>query len=140
MKCPYCGKQAKWVSNELIYGKRYGTSYMIWLCKPCDAYVGCHCNTKSPLGTLANAELRKWRTKAHKVIDPLWHGGGLSRKEVYQMLHDKFGREIHIGTSDIETCNQIIKLMKDEGGRDEEDNYDAITEIARQLYFLGVWT
>lgn len=54
MICPYCKRPAKWVENKEIYGKNYGKSYMMWLCKPCDAYVGCHNNTKEPLGTLAN--------------------------------------------------------------------------------------
>ncbi len=39
MICPYCQKQAPWVSNELVYGKRHGKSYMCYWCKRCDAYV-----------------------------------------------------------------------------------------------------
>ncbi len=110
MKCPYCNKQANWVSNEKIYGRRYGKSYMAWWCDPCNAYVGCHCNTKIPLGTMANKELREWRMKAHQKIDPLWTSKQLSRKEVYQKLKDYFGREIHIGETDIETCKEIIGI------------------------------
>jgi hypothetical protein len=112
MKCPYCNKEARWVKNEEIYGKRYGKSYMAWWCRPCDARVGCHGNTKVSLGTMANAELRTWRRKAHEASDPLWRGGKLSRKEVYQMLKDYFGKEIHIGGSDLETCKIIIEYCK----------------------------
>ena len=85
---------------------------MAWWCRPCDAIVGCHQNTKTPLGTMANAELRTWRRKAHEKIDPLWRGGGLSRKEVYSFLKNHFDREIHIGGADIETCKRIVSAEK----------------------------
>lgn len=112
MKCPFCGKSAKWVENKEIYGKNYGKSYMCWLYKPCNAYVGCHQNTKNPLGTMANQELREWRMKTHAVFDPLWKTGKMSRKSAYKLLKEKLGREIHIGESDIETCQSIIKQLK----------------------------
>ncbi len=37
--------------------------------------VGCHPGTKNSLGRLANAELRKWKSIAHRVFDPLWRDG-----------------------------------------------------------------
>jgi hypothetical protein len=46
--CPYGHKQAAWVSNEQIYGSPYSHSYMCYLCKDCNAYVGCHRNTRRP--------------------------------------------------------------------------------------------
>lgn len=111
IKCPYCHKQAKWCENKEVYGKNYGRSYMIWLCKDCNAYVGCHKNSKNPLGTMANSELRKWRIKTHSVIDPLWKSGEVKRYEVYKMLKETFGKEIHIGESDIDTCKDIINYF-----------------------------
>lgn len=107
MNCPYCKKPAKWVENKIVYGRNYGKSYMIWWC-PCGAYVGCHQNTQKPKGTMANAELRAWRIKAHAVIDPLWKNGEMKCWEVYRMLNDIFGKEIHIGESDIKMCQEII--------------------------------
>lgn len=109
MDCPYCGKEAPWVSNELRYGRRFGKSYMCYWCKGCDAYVGCHHNTRIALGTMANAELRAWRMKAHAAIDPLWKTGRLSRNDVYQKLHKWFGHEVHVGSSDVAQCQAIIK-------------------------------
>lgn len=108
MNCPYCNNEALWCENKEIYGKNYGKSYMCYYCKPCDAYVGCHNNTKKALGTMANKELREWRVKAHEVVDPLWREAGLDRKEVYKLLKEKLGRTIHIGEADIETCKMII--------------------------------
>src|SRR3990167_2209861 len=107
MICPYCKENAQWVSNEQIYGKRYGKSYMCYFCKPCDAYVGCHQNSKRTLGTMANAELRDWRKKAHSAIDPLWKSGGITRQEVYKKLSDFFGKETHVAESDVEKCKEI---------------------------------
>ena len=119
MNCPYCGKPAQWVPSEKIYGKRYGKSYMRYWCEDCDAHVGCHNNTREPLGTMANKELRDWRMKAHNVVDPLWRSKKHGRGYVYAMLRDFVGRGvvIHIGESDIETCRLIAcgfgKYMKE---------------------------
>jgi hypothetical protein len=110
MKCPYCNNEAVWCENKELYGKNYGKSYMIYLCKPCNAYVGCHNNSKKALGTIANKELREWRKKAHLHIDPLWKSGKWTRKGVYKYLSKVFNREIHIGESDIETCRRILRL------------------------------
>lgn len=112
MKCPYCNNEAVWCENKEIYGKNYGKSYMVYLCKLCDAYVGCHQNTKSPLGTMANRPLRKNRIMAHSEIDPLWKSGKRKRNEVYQKLSKHFGHEIHVGESDFKKCNQIIEAVR----------------------------
>ena len=111
MKCPYCQKEATWIPNEQVYGKRYGKSYMCYYCKDCDAYVGCHNNTRSPLGTMANKELRQWRQKAHAIVDPLWKSRKYKRNTVYLRLSEAFGKQIHIGSSDIEQCKEIIKTV-----------------------------
>src|SRR5882724_1641951 len=108
MHCPYCGAPAVWCENKAIYGRNFGKSYMCWLCKACDAYVGCHSNTQRPLGTMANKELRDWRIKAHAAIDPIWQREILTRKQVYQELKTHFRREIHIGESDVIQCQAII--------------------------------
>ena len=109
IKCPYCGGKAEWVTNEVIYGRRYGKSYMAYFCALCNAYVGCHNNTKVPLGTMANKELREWRIKAHAVIDPIWIANGHNRRLIYQKLKVIFGGEFHIGSSTKEDCKYIIE-------------------------------
>lgn len=114
MICQYCNQPAKCVPNEEIYnGKRYGKSYMMWYCKPCDAYVGTHNNNPdAPLGTLANRELRTWRKLAHKVFDPIWKTKIMTRKQAYRRLANRMKvKQIHIGESDIETCEKIVDLI-----------------------------
>ena len=73
--CPYCSREARLVDSAAIYPHSYGP---IYLCKPCDAYVGVHPGTEKPLGTLANRPLRVARMKTHAVLDPLW-------KEAYRL-------------------------------------------------------
>lgn len=109
MICPYCKKQAEWVENKRIYGKNYGKSYMMYYCKSCDAYVGCHNNTCEPLGVMANKELRGWRKKAHNALDPLWKGKRYGmRSAVYNTISFDFVYDVHIGNTDIKQCQEII--------------------------------
>ncbi|WP_278247013.1 zinc-finger-containing protein [Agathobaculum desmolans] len=70
--CNYCGRKAELVDSKVIYGTSYG---MMYLCRRCNAYVGCHKGTDRPLGRLADAELRYWKKAAHAVFDPLWRQG-----------------------------------------------------------------
>ena len=114
MKCNHCNKEAEWIENKIVYGRNYGKSYMIWFCHNCNAYVGCHNNTKKPLGQfLAKSDLRKARQEAHSVIDKFWQSGKYKRKTVYLRLKEAFGKEVHIGeTTTPEECEEIIKTAK----------------------------
>ena len=109
MDCPFCDKPAEWVSNDAVYGRKFGTSYMIWLCRPCHAYVGCHNNTKTPLGTMADAATREARREAHKCIDPIWKSEQLKRKEVYRILRKHYGHEVHVGEMSVDQCRELIE-------------------------------
>ena len=112
MKCD-CGNEAEWVSNAEIYGRPYGKSHMIWLCRECDAYVGCHNNTKTPKGTLAKKDLREARQRAHSIIDPLWQYKLYTRKDVYLKLKESLGKDIHVGeTKTVKECEEIITTAK----------------------------
>jgi hypothetical protein len=80
---------------------------MIYLCKPCDAYVGVHRNSTVALGRLANADLRKHKKLAHEKFDALWKIGGMSRSDAYSWLSKMLGTEpdfTHIGMFDKEKC------------------------------------
>lgn len=110
MICPYCGKLAPWVENKVKYGRNIGTSFMCYYCKPCDAYVGCHMNTRKPLGTMANAHLRRLRMACHEHLDPLWKNKKMFRTTMYKKLSHIFGKEVHIGEADIEMCKKILAL------------------------------
>lgn len=116
VSCPYCGQQAEYVDSAVIYGRSYG---MVYLCRPCDAYVGVHKGTDQPLGRLANRELRRWRNRAHAMFDPLWQKGRFRRRrnDAYAWLAEKMGlpkEETHIAMFDIPQCKQVIQIMDDE--------------------------
>lgn len=122
MNCNYCSNQAEWVENKEIYGRNYGKSIMVWLCRKCNAYVGCHNNTRKPLGTMANKELREWRIKVHALFDPLWKTGKMRREKAYGILRSYFGYEVHIGESDIEMCKKIVKFLESPQFNHKEGN------------------
>src|SRR5690349_1108918 len=88
VRCPYCGDAAKLVNGSVIYPNREDLAEkLLWYCgPPCNAYVGCHPGTNKPLGTLANAELRRARMATHSIFDPLWKTGKFTRKGAYAWL------------------------------------------------------
>jgi len=112
--CPYCSKAAELVHGDTIYPHRPDLSEKrFWLCRDCDAYVGCHPGTEQPLGFPANAELRKLRQEAHLVFDAYWKAKGWKRSEGYAFLRKKLKakRPVHIGQANDVTCRQIINLQ-----------------------------
>ena len=115
--CPYCHKAAEFVDSAEVYGGRsYG---MIWLCRPCEAYVGCHPDGK-PLGRLADAELRQWKKNAHAWFDPLWKDGTMSRGKAYKWLCEAMslpGEACHIGKFDVNQCKQVVAAIAEFRGK-----------------------
>ena len=116
MLCPYCNKPSELVTGKVIYRNRpdlYGKYY--YYCKDCNAYTGCHKNTKEPLGTLANADLRKARVKAHDALDKIWKEKLLNRRKVYEMLSNYMElhkKETHIGLFDEYQCAVTIVFAR----------------------------
>lgn len=75
MNCPYCKGEAKLVSGADIYissRDEFLRAKPFWLCRPCNAWCGCHPGTTVALGTLANKPTREARMKAHAAFDALW--------------------------------------------------------------------
>ena len=64
--CDYCGHKAALVDDSEIYGRSFG--HTAYLCRNCGAYVGCHGRTDKPLGRLADATLREW--KSSRLVRP----------------------------------------------------------------------
>lgn len=128
VKCDYCGGQAVLVSGDAVYPHRKDLhDFNFWKCPVCvDVYVGCHrfgsrvdgmiSNGDLPLGRLANAELRKAKSKAHAAFDPLWREYGFfTREEGYKMLADFLeidARDCHIGMFDEDTCRKVLQFIE----------------------------
>lgn len=120
VKCPYCHSNAKLVDSHQVYHRSYG---MIWLCQPCDAYVGVHKESRNykPLGRLANQELRKCKIKAHRYFDPLWQNKMVrdkcsktkARQSGYAWLAKKLGLTVvgcHIGQFNVKQCRKVVEI------------------------------
>lgn len=118
--CPYCKNEAIFTTGRDIYPHRpdlYERKF--YLCSPCDAYVGVHTNSLKPLGRLANAELRAWKSKAHTAFDPLWKRKMIkdscsktkARKAGYKWLSGELGvepKDCHIGMFDVDMCKRVV--------------------------------
>lgn len=112
--CPYCNARAELIDSKRIYGRSYGNA---WMCWPCDAYVGCHKtgDGRSPLGRLANAELRQAKRNAHAAFDPVWQSGRMNRSKAYKWLADALGihkRACHIGMFDVDMCGRVVAVCE----------------------------
>ena len=121
LTCPYCGKPAQLTTGDYIYPHRHDLADRhFWVCWPCDAYVGCHAKGAQvgrvtsdgtlPLGRLANAALRKAKSRAHAAFDPLWRSGNMKRRQAYGWLASQLGIPVddcHIGMFNEQQCARV---------------------------------
>lgn len=119
--CPYCFSMSIYLPTKRIYR-----------CEPCDAQVGVHKHNNQPLGSLANAELRAARKKAHSYFDPLWRykmkreslTTSQARRNAYVWLATQMGVEFndcHIGEFNIEQCAHVVRICKPYLGKIMQD-------------------
>ena len=117
--CPYCGAAPKYVDSIEVYRKSYG---MIYLCKPCQAWVGVHKGTDKALGRIANQELRYWKRRAHFFFDQLWakaikqgRSKRQARLDAYAWLSEEleiYSDHCHIGMFTVILCKKVEILCK----------------------------
>ena len=112
--CPYCNGVPKLVTGAVIYPHRHDLHRKrYYSCEPCGAYVGCHPDSNSPHGRLADKELRQAKKAAHAAFDPLWRGGKMSRSQAYSALaeHMKIPKShTHIGMFDVDWCRAVVRF------------------------------
>ncbi len=122
--CPYCGAEAKLRPSSVVYKENTLKDGFLFVCDrypKCDAYVAAHADSRLPMGTLANGDLRHKRIEAHKVFGKLWQSGLMSKHDAYIWMQSKFalGREqAHIAMFSeymcdklIEACNEIYERL-----------------------------
>lgn len=110
--CLHCETPTKMVKGEVIYPHRpdlYRKNF--WLCD-CGAYCGCHPGGagRKALGYPCDARTRSARNAAHRVFDPLWCRGSMTRKQAYKWLADVMGLtrdEAHISMFDLKQCLEV---------------------------------
>jgi hypothetical protein len=128
--CGYCGKQATLSSGQYLWPNIPEIAHkLFWRCHECDAHVGCHrsgvwveqpdgkfvtSDGSLPFGTLANAELRLARNRAHAMFDPLWQTGVFKkRSDAYRWLAQRMRLPralCHIAMFDLSQCEQAVML------------------------------
>lgn len=124
--CPYCESEAIFESSTKVYKKDYGMMYICSNYPECDAYVGVHKGTDTPLGRLADKELRFWKQKAHEYFDVLWKAKIIQKRKegknykkrrarnaAYEWLAKELGikkEDCHIGMFDVQTCQHVAEI------------------------------
>lgn len=129
LTCPYCKRAATYFESSAPFyqGRDYGA---LWACVPCDAQVGTHPDG-SPLGTLANKQLRQARRRVKAVFNPLWEdiesaypGIPLRRGQIRQVMRTRAYQwlaqqmklpadECQIAMFDEARCNWAIQIVAD---------------------------
>lgn len=112
--CPYCSKPSVLTSGAEVYPHVPSLSMKpFYVCRPCDASVGCHPGTVTPLGRLADAQLRRAKSDAHRLFDPLWQKGKMKRTAAYRWLAQQMRvdpKDCHIGMFDSEQCRRVAQI------------------------------
>lgn len=91
-------------------------AFPFWVCDVCKNYVGCHKGNleNKPLGNIPTKEIRNARQHIHKILDPLWKGKKISRKELYGEMTNKIGYQYHTAEiKSLEEARTVYKLIKE---------------------------
>lgn len=115
--CRYCGGVIRRVPAEKVYQaateRLKQQRQWIYQCQNCNARVGCHRDSKRPLGNVANEVLRLKRVEAHRVFDALWKSGRMTRTGAYRWLAGELHLRpdrAHIGGFEMDQCQKVIEL------------------------------
>jgi hypothetical protein len=113
--CNYCDQAAELHNGLAVYPDRKDLSdRQFWVCWSCNAWVGCHRDTDSPIGSLADEELRSARIAAHAAFDPIWKEERLPRPEAYAWLAQELGiprQHCHIGLLELDDCRRVSQIV-----------------------------
>lgn len=116
VRCPYCGELAAFVTGAVIYPYRRDLyDRQFYHCLECSAWVGTHKGTTTPLGRLANAELRQAKIAAHDAFDAKWRRLGWQRGAAYRWLSHALGirrEDCHIGMFNVEQCRRVVQVCE----------------------------
>ena len=106
------------VTAKLVYGK---TIYPhrkdlytkpIWQCTICKSYVGCHPNTKNPLGSIVGSKVKQMRIQVHDALDPIWKSGTIKRSQLYKELSKELGWTYHTASiRSVKEARQVLRLL-----------------------------
>jgi len=96
--CCGCGTdvEAHLTTGAELYPHRPDLSDLpFWRCDACGNFVGCHHRTAErtkPLGVIPTPEITSARQHIHRILDPIWQSGTITRGKLYAMLGKRLGR------------------------------------------------
>lgn len=124
MRCPYCKSPLVVRSAEGIY-RSGAKGVQLLACSnypACDAYVRVHPGTTTPMGSLANRQLRALRRRAHEQFNKLYTMDLMSKIDAYSWLAGVLNvpkSQAHIGYLGDYYCQVVIdesrKLLERRG-------------------------
>lgn len=113
--CNLCGGKVIYTTNDVIYGKRYGSGYC-YLCERCGASVGTHKpRPDEALGLLANREMKNMKIKCHDAFDKLWSNRE-QRNFLYEKLASSLGISVddcHFGYFDLDMLHKAYEVLQE---------------------------
>lgn len=117
MTCPYCGAPAVCRPASTVYKDNlHSKGSYLYLCSrwpACDSYVSAHKRDRSPMGTLANGNLRHKRILTHRALSQVQKELHMDKWATYLWLEGKIGLEpgqTHIGMFSEQMCDKVIAL------------------------------
>lgn len=122
IRCCGCGTkvQARLTDGREVYPHRPDLATLpFWRCDDCGNFVGCHHKTKAPttpLGVIPTPELKRARQHIHRILDPLWQSGRMTRKGVYAYLTERLGWKYHTARiRSMDEAREVYRLVRDLG-------------------------
>lgn len=117
--CCGCGEKVSAIltDGEEIYPHRKDLYELpFWKCEGCGNFVGCHHKTKNPtkpLGCIPTKEIKNARQHIHRLLDPIWKNGHMSRKDLYKILSASLGYEYHTAEiRSVEEAREVYRQLK----------------------------
>lgn len=115
-----CGCQrdvvARLTDGKEIYPHRADLhSLPFWICDSCGNYVGCAHKTRDrtrPLGVIPTPAIKNARQHIHRIMDPLWATGRISRPHLYAKISEELGHEYHTANiRSVEDARDVYKII-----------------------------
>ncbi len=117
--CCGCGmiQETRLTTGAEIYPHRSDLSNLpFWKCEECGNFVGCHHKTKNrtlPLGCIPTPEIKNARKHIHKLLDPIWESGKISRRKLYAKISEELGWTYHTASiRDIGEARLVYRIIK----------------------------
>ena len=108
--------QARLTSGAEVYPHRSDLSELpFWKCDQCGNFVGCHHKTQDsirPLGCIPTPEIKEERKRIHRILDPIWRSGKMSRKEIYAAISKRVGWKYHTAKiRSVEEAREVYNVV-----------------------------